>query len=197
MDADERVTPALAAELAALMRQGTDAAAHWVASRPVVLGRRLRFGARYRKIALLNRRRCRFAPCPDLDIAAMWEVEGHYQPVVDGPVGRLRSPLLHADSKPPLAWFDRHNRYSDWEARLDHSGRWMALLEGEGPWRRACKRLFRRLPFRPGMLFAWEYVLLLGFLDGRAGFHHALSRAFYYWQVGYKRAWLASRHDPP
>jgi hypothetical protein len=25
-----------------------------------------------------------------------------------------------------------------------------------------------------------------GFLDGRAGFHYAVARAFYYWQIGIK-----------
>lgn len=197
VDADERVTPALAGELRGLVCRGPAAAAYMLDSRPVVLGRVLRFGARYRKVALMHRRRCRFPPCPDLGIATMWEVEGHYQPVVDGPVGRLRAPLLHADAKPPFAWFERHNRYSDWEAHLDHGGRRAALLAGEGPWRRALKRVFRRLPCRPGLLFLLEYGLRLGFLDGRAGLHHALARAFYYWQVGYKRDWLASRQGQP
>lgn len=193
VDADERVPPALAAELAALLRRGPDKAAYLLDSRPVVLGRVLRFGARYRKVALLHRRHCRFPPCPDLGVTTMWEVEGHYQPVVAGPVGRLRSALLHDDAKPPFAWFERHNRYSDWEAHLDHAGGRSALLAGEGPRRRLLKRLFRRLPCRPFLLFLLEYGVRLGFLDGRAGLHHALARAFYYWQVGYKRDWLAAR----
>ena len=35
-------------------------------------------------------------------------------------------------------------------------------------------------------LFVHSYVLKLGFLDGRAGLHFAVSRAFYYWQIGIK-----------
>lgn len=185
-DADEQLTPALVEELAALMTAGPAAAGYWIVGRPVFLGRALRFGASNRKLALLDRRRARFPEVPDLDVATMWEVEGHYQPRLDGRAGRLRSPLLHADAKPLSAWFDRHNRYSDWEAALRADGRMSALIAQERPWRRGLKRLLQALPLRPLAVFLHGYVLKLGILDGTAGLHHALARAFYYWQVGVK-----------
>ncbi|WP_448189807.1 glycosyltransferase family 2 protein [Azospirillum sp. sgz301742] len=202
VDADERLTPALVDELAALMARGPACAAYAVEGRPVFLGRPLRFGARNAKLALLDRRRARFPEVPDLDVASMWEVEGHYQPVVDGPVGRLRAPLRHADDKPLSAWFDRHNRYSDWEAALRADGRMAALIGLESGRRRRLKRLLHALPLRPLAVFLHGYVLKLGFLDGAAGLHHALARAFYYWQVGVKirqAAWLsaAASRSPP
>lgn len=192
VDADERLTPALVNELAALMARGPRCAAYWIAGRPVFLGRALRFGAGNAKLALLDRRRARFPEVPDLDVASMWEVEGHYQPVVDGRAGRLRAPLLHADSKPLSAWFDRHNRYSDWEAALRADGRMAALIALESPGRRRLKRLLHVMPLRPLAVFLHGYVLKLGFLDGAAGLHHALARAFYYWQVGVKTRQAAS-----
>jgi len=191
VDADERVTPALAAEIRTLFRQGPPAhAAYFIDSRPVVLGRVLRFGQRYRKIALLDRRRAGYPVCADLHVAAMWEVEGHYQPLVAGSVGRLSCILLHVDLKPPFAWFERHNRYSDWEAALDLHRDDDTRTRGENKKRRLAKHLFRCLPGRPLWVFLYDYVICLGLLDGEAGLHHALSRAFYYWQIGYKRAWL-------
>ena len=42
------------------------------------------------------------------------------------------------------------------------------------------------MPFRPLGIFVYSYVLAGGFLDGRAGFHYAVSRGFYYWQIGLK-----------
>lgn len=186
VDADERLTPALVEELAALMERGPDRAAYWIGGRPVFLGRPLRFGAGNAKLALLDRRRARFPEVPDLDVLSMWEVEGHYQPRVDGPVGRLRAPLLHADDKPLSAWFERHNRYSDWEAALRSDERMDALIALESPARRRLKRLLHAMPLRPLAVFLHGYVLKLGFLDGAAGLHHALARAFYYWQVGVK-----------
>ncbi|MBP2316663.1 glycosyltransferase family 2 protein [Azospirillum soli] len=186
VDADERLGPALVDEIARLMAEGPAHAGYFIDGRPVFLGRRLRFGAGNRKLALFDRRRARFPEVPDLDVTAMWEVEGHYQPVIAGTVGRLRHALEHADDKPLSAWFERHNRYSDWESALRGDGRMAALIGRETGSRRWLKRLFHRLPGRPLLVFLHGYVLRLGFLDGGPGLHHALARAFYYWQVGVK-----------
>lgn len=188
LDADERVTPALADELAALFAAGPPRHAGYVVTgRPVFLGRVLAHGQRFAKIALVRRDAARFQPCPDLDVATMWEVEGHYQPVIDGTVGRLGAPLLHADARPLYAWFERHNRYSDWEATLGRDGRLDALAALETPGRRRLKRLFHRLPGRPLWVFVYSFIIRFGWLDGGAGFHFAVARAFYYWQIAVKR----------
>ncbi len=186
LDADERMTPELTAEIAALMTAGPRHAGYYISGRMRFIGRRLRFGARNHKLALLDRRHARYPDCPDLDVAAMWEVEGHYQPRLGGSAGRLQAPLLHEDAKPLFAWLERHNRYSDWEATLRNDGRLQAMAEGESRWRRLLKRLLDRAPARPLLVFLHSYLWRLGVLDGRAGFHYALARAFYYWQIGLK-----------
>lgn len=186
VDADERPTPALVEEIARLMTDGPAKAGYWIDGRPALRGKPLRFGCWNRKLALLDRRRARFPELADLDVATMWEVEGHYQPLVAGPTGRLRQPMDHADEKPPSAWFDRHNRYSDWEAALRADGRMERLIDGERGARRLMKRLLHHAPCRPLLAFLHSYVARLGMLDGRAGLDHALGRAFYYWQVGLK-----------
>lgn len=196
VDADERLCPELVAEIATTLRYSrSDHAAYFIDSRPVWLGRTLRFGTPYRKIALMRRSRARFPACDDLSIANMWEVEGHYQPLVDGSIGHLRRPMTHIDNKPPFAWFDRHNRYSDWEAGLAHAGADSVRLDGERGARRLAKRLVARLPGRPVLAFLHAYVWSLGFLDGWPGFQHALARSFYYWQIGLKRDWLARQQQ--
>lgn len=198
VDADERLPQALVAEIAALMLQPRQEAAFFIDSRPVWLGRVLRHGSPYRKMALLNRHRARFPVCDDLQIAAMWEVEGHYQPKLQGPVGQLATSMIHADEKPPFAWFDRHNRYSDWEAALEVAGVGDdCRLAGEKGWRRLAKWLVARLPGRPLWAFLHSYVLYLGFLDGAPGLHHAAARAFYYWSISLKRDWLRARRAAP
>jgi glycosyltransferase involved in cell wall biosynthesis len=186
VDADEVVTPDLAEEIARLMARGPSHAGYFIEGRYVFLGRPLRFGLRNRKLMLLDRRHARFPPCDDLDVAGGWEVEGHYQPVIDGTVGRLRHPVLHWDRKSLAAWFDRHNRYSDWEAVLRHDGRRAAVVAADTPGRARLKRLFDRLPGKALAAFLHSYVLRLGVLDGAAGFHFALLRGFYYWQIGLK-----------
>ncbi|MGY0781781.1 glycosyltransferase family 2 protein [Azospirillum argentinense] len=188
VDADERLGGALVEEIAALMATGPRHAGYFIDGRPVFLGRRLRFGTGNRKLALFDRRKARFPPAPDLDVATMWEVEGHYQPVIDGTVGRLRHSLDHADDKPVAAWFERHARYADWEAALRSDGRMRHLIGLESRARRWLKIGFNRLPARPLLVFLYGYVLRLGFLDGGPGLQHALARAFYYWQIGVKIA---------
>lgn len=191
VDADELVTPELAEEIGALMVAGPRCAGYFVEGRPVFLGRPLRFGFRNRKLALVDRRRARFDPADDLDVAQMWEVEGHYQPRLDGAAGRLSRHLWHWDRKPLFHWFDRHNRYSDWEAALRGSGTLAVLARHEAVPRRVGKWLLKRVPFRALGVFLYGYVIRLGFLDGRAGLDFAVARAFYYWQVGVKQRALA------
>lgn len=187
LDADERLTPELSFEINLLMTSPPPCAAYFLRGQAVFLGRRLRFGRGFFKIMLLDRQRCRFPDFPDLGVARMWEVEGHYQPNVAGPIGRLRAPYLHEDRKPLFMWFDRHNRYSDWETSLWTDDRLDTLSATERGGRRILKKLFERLPLRPLLVFLFDYVVCLGILDGRPGLHFALARAFYYWQISVKR----------
>lgn len=187
LDADEIVTAKLRYEFIRLFRSGPRHRGYFVDGRFAFLGRTLRFGHRNRKLMLHDRRHTTFPRCPDLQSRGSWEVEGHYQPIVEGSVGRLRSPLLHADEKPIFHWFDRHNLYSEWEADLVARGNFDALDAHEPFRRRVLKRLFRGAPFRPFLAFCHSYLWKLGVLDGRAGLDFALCRAFYYWQIGLKR----------
>lgn len=186
LDADEVLSPELSAEIAALLREGPRRAGYFAGYDYVFLGRVLRHGHRFYKLVLLDRRRARFLDYPDLAARNMWEVEGHYQPVIDGETGVLAGRILHDDHDSLYHWFERHNRYSDWEAVLRAEG---ALLRPDEPQpgrRRLLKAAFDRLPCKGTAAFLHSYVLRAGFLDGRAGFHFALARAHYYWQVGLK-----------
>jgi glycosyltransferase involved in cell wall biosynthesis len=195
VDADEIVTPELAGEIARLSADGAwgGLAGCYIDALPVFMGRILRHGWGNRKLALFDRRRTRFPDVDDLDVAGMWEVEGHFQPAVDGPTGRLRAAMLHDDRKPLSAWFIRHARYAEWEAKLGADGRLDRLDAAEPTLRRWAKRLYRRLPLRPLSVFVIAYALRGGFLDGAAGFSHAVARAFYCWQAAAMRRDLTMR----
>lgn len=187
LDADERPGPELVIEIARLLEDGPAHAGYFLRGQPVFLGRRLRFGRGYRKLSLFDRRRARFPVINDLDVERMWEVEGHYQPMIEGSIGHLRHAYLHDDGKPLYHWFERHNRYSDWEAARSVRAESARMTAAE-PWsRRILKYAFAHLPCRPLVVFAYEYLLRLGCLDGRAGLHLAVARAFYYWQIDVKR----------
>lgn len=186
LDADERMTPKLARAIDDALATDASKAGFYVRSKMVWHGKELCFGARYKKIALIRRDAVMFPDIRDHDASGDWAVEGHVQPMVSGGVGVLPGFLRHEDAKGMTAWFDRHNRYSDWEAALSSAQRHQ-MLATESWCRRWLKQLRLRVPGWPLWRFIGDYVLLLGMLDGRAGFDHAVARAFYVWQIGLKR----------
>jgi glycosyltransferase involved in cell wall biosynthesis len=187
LDADELVTPALAAEIRHMLSfAGTppEHVAFDVELDYYFLGRMLRHGHKVTKRVLARRDRMSWPRVDDLDVTNMWEVEGHYQPIIDGSVGRLTGRLEHNDKDPLYDYFARHNRYSDWEAHLLDRAEVADHVQGA---RSSRGRRYAKLPFKPTAFFLYSYVLRKGFLDGRAGFHYAVAHAFYFWQIGVKR----------
>ncbi|HKZ07038.1 MAG TPA: glycosyltransferase family 2 protein [Methylomirabilota bacterium] len=186
VDADEEVRPELTREIAEAVAGPPRHAGYFVGYDYVFLGRVLRHGHRVYKLVLLNRHKARFPERDDLDVANMWEVEGHYQPLVEGTTGVLRARMRHDDHDTLYHYFERHNRYSDWEGTLRARRALLDAHEPQPTGRRALKALFARLPAKGLVAFLHSFVGKAGFLDGRAGFHYAVARAVYYWQIGLK-----------
>ncbi|ARP87428.1 glycosyltransferase family 2 protein [Bordetella genomosp. 9] len=187
VDADEVMTPELAREIGdCLPRFSQGAGGAFVGFDYVFCGRRLNHGHRVYKLVLLARDRARFLDYNDLDVANMWEVEGHYQPQVDGQLFLLRNRMAHHDHDGLYHYFDKHNRYSDWEASLRVKGLLNDPREANIGLRGAMKRMFNAMPFKAPAAFLHCYVLRLGFLDGKVGLDYAVARAMYYWQIGLK-----------
>jgi glycosyltransferase involved in cell wall biosynthesis len=184
LDVDESPQPELVAELRELWRDGPPAeAAFEVELDYVFAGRMLRHGHRIVKRSIVDRRRVRFPQVDDLGAPGAGEVEGHYQPTTSGVVRRLRGRLLHDDPHPSSTWFDRHNRYSDWEAHVLRAGEQRTVADAKT----RGGRLFSRAPLKPLAFFAYSYLARAGFLDGRAGFDYAIGLSMYFWQIGVKR----------
>lgn len=185
IDADETPQPALLRELCVLFSNGDveDLAAIDIDLDYVFGGRTLRHGHRVTKRCLVNRDRVSFPVMDDLTAPGMGELEGHYQPEARGPIARLSGRILHNDLDPVSTWFQRHNRYSDWEAYLRVNG---DAREGVRASRTVKGRIFDSVPFKPLAFFFYAYVARAGFLDGRAGMDYAIALATYYWQIGLK-----------
>jgi glycosyltransferase involved in cell wall biosynthesis len=183
LDADEWIDDELKRSIASVVQAPGGAGAGQLRLAYHFAGRRLRHGHSVQKTVLIRRGAAQFRPVDDLDIPGMGELEGHYQPVVSGHVAQLDGFLHHDDPDPVATWFERHNRYSDWEAGL----RWKRAHGAAAPIHRSAQgRLFDRVPFKPAAFFAYSYVIRAGFLDGRAGFDYAMALAMYYWQIGVK-----------
>ena len=77
-------------------------------------------------------------------------------------------------------FIEKHNRYSNWEARVAAEGKGGEVLAHEQvDLKRSLKTLARRLPFRPLLRFLYIYVWQKGFLDGREGYYFARLHAVY------------------
>jgi hypothetical protein len=78
---------------------------------------------------------------------------------------------------------EKHNRYSNWEARValesSLAGTSRAISSERVAWRREVKEFSRRLPFRPLLRFLYVFVWQRGFLDGRAGYYFARLHGIY------------------
>ena len=107
LDADERVTENLALEIKKNIEFSSYDAfdvelGYWF------MGRKLRFGAKARKRILLRPERVNFPVIDDLGAKNMWEVEGHYQPLVENNnVGYLENKLEHEDTGTLYEYFYR------------------------------------------------------------------------------------------
>ncbi|WP_164102740.1 glycosyltransferase family 2 protein [Candidatus Laterigemmans baculatus] len=214
LDADEVVPEALWAEIAtAVAADGPDAVG---ATKPVAylikkgfhfLGRRFRFGGfSFDAMLLVRPERVRFERLIEVPGDTL-DMEVHERLIVDGPVGRLNTPLIHEDFKGLEAYIDKHNRYSTWEAHLRHqfltSGEYgeesvqPRLFGNPQERRRWLKRLAIRTPGEPWLWFAYHYLFKLGFLEGTAGKIACQIRADYIRQVRAKmyELRLKDRHE--
>jgi len=91
--------------------------------------------------------------------------------------------MIHHDHDSLFVYFDRHNRYSDWEAVVRQNG---SLDETQPLVRRLMKGVLTVLPSKGVVAFVYFFLARRGFMDGRPGFHFAVASAFYYWQVSAK-----------
>jgi glycosyltransferase involved in cell wall biosynthesis len=207
LDADEVVPPALWEEIRAAIAEPAPPAAFLITKGFHFLGRRFRFGGfSFAAILLFRQGKARFERILG-DVGDGLDMEVHERVIVDGPVGTLRTPLIHEDFKGLHAYLDRHNRYSTWESALRFNylrkGSYGAetirprLFGNTQERRRFLKNVIIRLPFEPLLWFAYHYWFRLGFLEGRPGLIASQIRAAYIREVRAKVYELRLRNQTP
>jgi glycosyltransferase involved in cell wall biosynthesis len=180
VDCDERVTPELEAEIRGVIRNHENADGYYLNRKLIFLGRWIKHCGWYPSwnLRLFKHRLGRYERLETDDVENTGDVEAHEHVVLQGRAEYLRNELIHEDFKSVYHFIERHNRYSNWDARVYHnlargkhgSTRIGARLFG-GPLerKRYIKRLWAQLPLRPLLRFIWMYFIKLGFLDGRPG----------------------------
>lgn len=177
LDADERITADLAAEMSdAISHVADDVAMFRMRRKDFFMGKWLRRSSGYPswfgRLVRVGR------------VRVEREVNEEY--FADGRVEHLRAHLHHYPfNKGVSHWFERHNRYSSMEALAKVDVRRQRLsprrMFSTDPIerRRALKNLLYRLPLRPPIIFIYLYFIRLGICDGRAGFYFSGMRATY------------------
>ena len=155
LDADERITPALQANIVqTLDAQPSPAHIAWRMARAnVFMGRVLRHGEGYPdwNLRLFDRRCARWSDDP---------VHEHVVPSAGSSVGTLDGDLMHESSESLSIYLAKQNRYTDLQAaRLFEQGQRASTL---------------RIVFAPLVRFIKFYILRRGFLDGIPGLVHIL-----------------------
>jgi glycosyltransferase involved in cell wall biosynthesis len=175
VDADEAMTPDLAAEIRRVI-ENPNVNGYYISLRMYFLGKVLRHGdANFWKLALFRRGKghyeCRLR---DQD-SSMADMEVHEHVVVEGATSRLESPLIHHNVESLSRYIQKHDEYSNWEARVLLQGERRnaqlppALFGMQAQRRRWLKKKLYAVPGSPVLLFIYRYFLRLGFLDGLPG----------------------------
>ncbi len=158
IDADERLTPALAEEIKGLRKNADSCLGGYeIPFQVYFLGHRLRFGGCFSEwhIRLFQRHK-----------ACYGGKTIHEGIEVSGPLGRLKSAM-------------RHESYQNFSEYLEKCSRYTGLIAHEKFSKGKRFHLWHhlRLPWE----FLMRYVVKLGFLDGNAGLIYAMLSAYYAW----------------
>ncbi len=177
VDADEIMTPALEAEIRSAVANPSFEG-YYIALQMFFLGRQLRHSdASFWKLSLFRRDKARYeCRLKDQD-NSMADMEVHEHVVCDGSTNRLKNPLVHRNVESLFRYIQKHNEYSNWEAKVwlnrdsEASGQELqpAFWGTQAQRRRWLRRKFLGVPGFPILFFAYKYVFRLGFLDGIPG----------------------------
>jgi glycosyltransferase involved in cell wall biosynthesis len=184
LDADEVLPPEAEAEFRAIVTApAPGVVGWWINRRFMFMGKWLRH-AYYPNwnLRLFRHKLGRYEKLTDVDTQS-GDNEVHEHVVVKGETGRLKCEMLHYAFPSVDVFVEKHNRYSNWEARvaLDRflRGSSRQLQSSEVGLLRRLKQWSQRLPCRPLLRFCYVYFWQRGFLDGREGWYFARLHAFY------------------
>ncbi|MCA1995121.1 MAG: glycosyltransferase family 2 protein, partial [Coleofasciculus sp. S288] len=183
VDCDERITPELWDEMAEAIKNPTYNG-YYLNRRVYFLGKWIRYGGKYPdwNLRLFKHKKGYYENLGTEDIRNTGDNEVHEHVILDGAVAYLKNDMEHMDFRDIYHWLERHNRYSNWEARVylnmltgkDESGTIGANLFGDAVQRkRFLRKVWVWLPFKPLLRFIIVYFIRLGFLDGKAGYIYA------------------------
>ncbi len=173
LDADESLEPELTTEIAAALQESSAMSGFWIPRKNFFLGRWIKHGGFYPdpKLRLIRRGAGRFE-----------EYGAHPTIKADGPTSKLSYALLHNAYPTLRGYIDHMNSYSSMGAEVAVASGYRAFS-------------FADIVIRPLLTFLYNYVLRLGFLDGREGLLlHLYHSVYVSWK--YAKAWELASGGP-
>ncbi len=183
LDADENLPPGAEVEFNKAIADAGDIVGYWINRRFMFMGRWLRH-AYYPNwnLRLFRHALGRYEKLTDVSTDS-GDNEVHEHVLVNGRTGKLRVEIDHYAFPSIDVFVEKHNRYSNWEARVATDGRFSSssgqISSVTVDRRRKMKNLSQRLPFRPFLRFLYVYIWQKGFLDGVEGYYFARLHGFY------------------
>ena len=119
----------------------------------------------------------------------MADMEVHEHVVISGAARKLNHPLIHHNVESLSRYIQKHNEYSNWEARVWLDGNrnqediQPSLWGTQAQRRRWLRRHFFGLPGSPLLFFFYKYVLSLGFLDGVPGLIYCTMQGIQFFHI--------------
>jgi glycosyltransferase involved in cell wall biosynthesis len=201
VDADEALTPELWDEIRRAI-ENPEVDGYYIGLRMFFLGRALRHGeAGFYKLSLFRRNKGRFeCRLKDQD-ASMSDMEVHEHVIVDGKTASLGNPLLHYNVESLHRYIQKHNEYSNWDARVWLEGEANStelppsLFGTQAQRRRWFRKKLFGLPGSPILFFIYKYFFRLGFLDGVPGLIYCCFQGVQFFHIKAKIYELRRRKD--
>jgi hypothetical protein len=173
LDADEALPPELAEEIRQAI-ENPDFDGYYISLQMFFLGRALRHGdSSFYKLSLFRRGHGHFECRLKQQDTSMCDMEVHEHVVVTGKTTKLRNPLRHRNCDSLSCYIQKHDGYSNWEARVWLEGESSelppSLFATQAQRRRWLKKKLFGVPGSPLLFFLYKYFFRLGLLDGRPG----------------------------
>ena len=175
IDADEVVTPELAENIRRLLTSDPPLNAYTVPRLNLIFGRWMKHGGLYpdRKLRLFRNGAARLRE----------DTEPHATPKTTERVGQLHGDLLHYQYPTMQVYLEHMKRYSSAS---------VPLLLRKRKTSSSLLAFWGNTVLRPAWTFFYNYVIRLGFLDGREGLLFHMNHAIYVnWK--YAKAWRAAK----
>ena len=186
LDADEYLLDELKVEIKEKTNASNHIVGYYLSRRAIFMGRWIKYGGYYPTYLLRL-----FKP----ETARLAEAVNEHV-TVTGHVETLKNDFVDHNLKSIAFWVDKHNKYTNIEARnlfmarttMNKNSRLNFRIQSDRKkWIR--QNIWNQLPvlIRPLIYFIYRYIFRLGFLDGKEGFiYHVLQGGFLWFLVDVK-----------